>query len=102
MDEETEVTVEDLQRELSAVKSKNEQVIGINKKLSDKLDSMESGKKELLEKMQTDEERRLIERGDFDALVQMKSQAVVGSFVAELVATEGTAPVKVSNLDKTD
>ncbi len=42
----------------------------------------------------TDDERRL--------LVQMKSQAVVGSFVAELVEVEGTGPVKVSNLEKTE
>ena len=31
-------------------------------------------------------------------LVQMKSKAIVGSFVAELVSFEGHNPVKVSNL----
>lgn len=40
----------------------------------------------------TDDEQRL--------LVQMKSKAVVGNFVAELVAVEGAVPVKMSNLGK--
>ena len=71
---EEEASTDDLMKEIDALKAKNEQLIGINKRMSEKMDQMEHGKKELLEKMQTDEERRLIERGDFDALVTMKSQ----------------------------
>ena len=42
----------------------------------------------------TDDERRL--------LVQMKSKAIVGSFVAELVAVEEYSPVKVSSAKKNE
>jgi hypothetical protein len=69
-----EPTVEDVMKELNAVKAKNEQLIGINKRISEKMEGMEEGKKQLIDKMKTAEEKRLIEAGDFDSLVQMKSQ----------------------------
>ena len=88
MAEESEVSIEDVQQELHALKSKNEQLVSEKRRMSEKMDAMESGKKELLEKMQTDEERRLIERGDFDALVTMKSQQVISAKDEALRETE--------------
>lgn len=73
-EENEEVSVEDVMQELNKLKANNEQLIAEKRRMSEKMNSMEEGKKQLLDKMKTAEEKRLIEAGDFDSLVQMKSQ----------------------------
>ena len=73
-EENEEVTMDEVMQELNALKSNNEKLVAEKRRMSEKMNSMEEGKKQLIDKMKTAEEKRLIEAGDFDSLVQMKSQ----------------------------
>ena len=53
---------------------KNQQLLGLNKKMAEKMDTMDASNQQLLEKMKGEEERRLIENGDIDSVVNMRSQ----------------------------